>query len=318
MAQSAVSEERFIEVPRLPEGRTVELPRRGRTFIREVAAAVNRGSGPAGHRSNPSVTFLLLHGWTVTTDMNFHRVMCDLADQTGARVIGMDQRGHGRGIRPKALFRLEDCADDVGALITELDLKNVIVVGYSMGGAIAQLVAKRHPDLIAGAIFCATTCVFGPEVKQPFGIRDIVGPAMATGLTVMPPAARRALLARVLTVRRSELVPEWMREEIRRSDPAMIAQAGVAIGRFDARPWIGTLTMPTAVVKTLRDETVSPRRQQLLIDGLTNVTVHECDADHRAAVTQPVLFLEALVAAINSVTRNQSQTGDFASSNPVG
>ena len=55
------------------------------------------------------------------------------------RVIAMDHRGHGRGIRTFAPFRLADCADDAAGLLSELGIKKVIPVGYSMGGPIALL-----------------------------------------------------------------------------------------------------------------------------------------------------------------------------------
>lgn len=292
----------FAQSPLLPDGRLVDLPGRGTTFIRDIPSrALQQASAP---------TIILIHGWTVTTDVNFHEVFFPLADRTGARIIGMDQRGHGRGIRPRALFRLDECADDVAALIDELKLERVIVVGYSMGGAIAQWLAKRHPTKLMGAIFCATTCHFGPEEKK-LGMWDFLMPALATGLTVMPSSIRHAALSRVAMFRRTEEVPEWIREEAGRSDPAMIVQAGIVIGKFDARPWLNRLTLPTAVVKTTQDTTVSPRRQQVLIDGLPNVTVHECDADHRAAVTRPELYVHAVTSAIASIeARAQDRSTD--------
>ena len=283
----------FAATPNLPDGCVVHLPGRGDTFVYDVAATLPGAP-----------TLVLLHGWTVTAALNFHEALLPLAEKTGARVIGMDQRGHGRGIKPRALFRLDDCADDVGALIDVLALERVIVVGYSMGGAVAQLTAKRHPGKVMGAIFCATTCYFGQEKKSAqTKVWDVVMPAVATGLTLMPPSARQAVLGRFLMIRRGESVPEWMKSEIRNSDPAMLTQAGIVIGRFDARPWLKDLTLPAAVVKTLRDQTVLPRRQQVLIDNLPNVTVHECDADHRAAVSSAPLFVKTLSAAVASVQR---------------
>ena len=78
---------------------------------------------------------------------------------------------------PKRCSSWMMCADDVSALIDEFQLTDVIVLGYSMGGAIAQWLAKRHPEKIVGAIFCATTCHFGPEQKT-FGVSDIVMPGI--------------------------------------------------------------------------------------------------------------------------------------------
>ena len=43
-------------------------------------------------------------------------------------------------------MRLADCADDVAALVDELGVTKVIAAGYSMGGPVAQLLWRRHPD----------------------------------------------------------------------------------------------------------------------------------------------------------------------------
>ena len=92
--------------PPLPPGRPVDLPGRGTTFVREQA-------GPPG-----APTLLLLHGWTATGDLNW----CTAFPALGRRwrVISIDHRGHGRGIRDGRAFSLEDCADDAAALLAVL------------------------------------------------------------------------------------------------------------------------------------------------------------------------------------------------------
>src|SRR5512144_2530000 len=89
--------------PWLPPGRHVELTGRGTTFVRELA-------GPPG-----APTLVLLHGWTATADLNWFTCFAELGRRF--RVLSMDHRGHGRGIRSRRVFRLEDCADDVAALL---------------------------------------------------------------------------------------------------------------------------------------------------------------------------------------------------------
>ncbi len=101
---------------------------------------------------------MLLHGWTVTADINFFTAYELLGRHF--RVITLDHRGHGGGIRTNDVFRLEDCADDVAVLIDTLRLGSVIVVGYSMGGAIAQLMCHRHPTLVDGVVLCSTARMF--------------------------------------------------------------------------------------------------------------------------------------------------------------
>ncbi len=116
--------------PACPPGRVMNLPGRGEVFVRDS------GGAPA----NPVV--LLLHGWTASADLNFFPVYACLAESY--RVIALDLRGHGRGMRSIAPFSLEDCADDAAALLEQLGAGRVIVVGYSMGGPVGLLLARRH------------------------------------------------------------------------------------------------------------------------------------------------------------------------------
>src|ERR1700730_4576693 len=90
----------------VPAGRPVLLPGRGTTFVREVA-------GP-----DDAPVLMLLHGWTATGALNW--LACFESLGRAFRVVALDHRGHGRGIRSRRPFRLEDCADDVAALAGEL------------------------------------------------------------------------------------------------------------------------------------------------------------------------------------------------------
>jgi 3-oxoadipate enol-lactonase len=275
-----------------PEGRFVTLPGRGKTYIYELP----------GPRDAPTV--ILLHGWTATAALNFSRVMTPLSAKF--HVVAMDIRGHGRGIRPRPFFRLEDCADDVIALADELALDKVIPIGYSMGGTIAQLVAYRHPGRVSGLVLCATARTFKSQGRDRLLWEGTMGIA-ATMLTMAPSGVRQQLLDRFVLVRAKPDTPQWMLDEIKRNDPAFVVQAGLALGRFDAGDWIGTLgrdgttTIPTAVVVTTKDTTVATPRQRALAKALSGGTTYEVEAGHRAAVTDPHLFLSALLAALADV-----------------
>jgi 3-oxoadipate enol-lactonase len=124
----------------------MELPGRGTTFVRHV-------EGPPG-----APTLVLLHGWTATADLNWFTTYHPLGRQY--RVIAIDHRGHGRGIRSKKAFRLEDCADDAVAVCDVLGIERFVPVGYSMGGPIAQLIWRQHPERVAGLVLCATSGYF--------------------------------------------------------------------------------------------------------------------------------------------------------------
>lgn len=271
--------------PTLPPGRYLELPGRGVTFVRDQP-------GPAA-----KLPIVLLHGWTVTADLNFFTVYGGLRDV--GRVIAVDQRGHGRGIHSKDRFRLEDVADDLAATLDALDTPRAIVVGYSMGGAVAQLMAHRHPERTAGLILCSTSCRFRRSTEQRF-LWDRVIPATAAALSYTPDSLRLGLFEK-FAMTRSTTAPRWMREQISRNDPAAMVQAGAAIGGFDASSWIANLPMKVASIVTTKDSTVSPTWQRATARR-ANATAYEIDADHRAAVSHPELFVPALRQAIAHVT----------------
>ena len=126
--------------PPIPLGRRVSLPGRGTTFVREV-------SGPPG-----APTLLLLHGWVASGGLNWFRAFETLGREF--HILAPDLRGHARGVRSTGAFQLTDCADDLAALLDTLAVGPVLVAGYSMGGSVAQLLARRHPELVAGLVLC--------------------------------------------------------------------------------------------------------------------------------------------------------------------
>src|SRR5947199_1060592 len=208
----------------LPPGRAVQLPGRGTTWVREAA-------GPPG-----AATVVLLHGWTATADLNWAPTYGPLSRYF--RVLAMDHRGHGRGIRARRPFRLEDCADDVAAMADATGTDQFIVVGYSMGGPVAQLTWKRHRDRVTGLVLCATSRRFsGSDVRERAMFSGLFGLSMAA--RVAPARMRQAMIGAMIN-RRSTQTPltAWAIDELSRHDPAELLQAGYAIGGFDSRSWI--------------------------------------------------------------------------------
>lgn len=211
----------------------------------------------------------------------------------------MDHRGHGRGIRSRRRFRLADCADDAAALIDQLGTGPVIAVGYSMGGPVAQLLWRRHPDKVAGLVLCATTRTFASRAQEKAGFLAMGGASFAARLT--PGIARQALARRLIGSRGDRSIQAWIQQELQRTDWTAVLEAGQALGQYDARGWIGEVDVPTAVVATMRDGMVVPARQLALARAIPGATVHPVQGDHTACVTDPGRFVPALLAGCASV-----------------
>lgn len=271
----------------LPDERPLTLAGRGRLHLREM-------EGPPG-----APTVLLLHGWTVTADLNWFATYAALAERF--RVLAIDHRGHGRGIRSRRPFRLDDCADDAAAVAAEVGVDRLIPVGYSMGGPVAQLMWRRHPDLVAGLVLCATARSFdSPDIRSRLWFSSLLGLSVASRVT--PVHLRRQLAGNLIRRRlQGGELADWGTAEMEQNDPTAVLEAGWALGRFRSHDWIGGVDVPTAVVVTALDQVVSPRRQRELAGAIPGAEVVEVPGDHGACVTDAPRFVPALLHACTTV-----------------
>lgn len=276
----------------LPLGRRIVLEGRGTSFVRDVA-------GP----TPDAPTVLLLHGWFASGGLNWFRAFEPLSRHF--RVVAPDLRGHGRGIRHTRRFRLGDCADDCAALIGELGCGPVIACGYSMGGPVAQLLWRRHPDLTAGLVLSATSSSFIPVLQQRMAFTAAMAAAAGTTrvgqvVAYVPPPLRRAAMSRLGATDRPETMREWAGQEFRRHDIRMLMEAGNSIATFSSRRWIGEVDVPSAVLVTTRDRAVLPVQQVRLALAIPRAEIRRYDEGH----TSPVLhsFGAAITDACLSVS----------------
>ncbi len=87
-------------------------------------------------------------------------------------VIMPDARGHGKSSVPDYGYRYEDHANDVAGLIKTLELNAPILMGHSMGGMTAAVVASHNPKLLGGLILADPTFI-SPKVQHEVRDSDI-------------------------------------------------------------------------------------------------------------------------------------------------
>lgn len=265
----------------LPDGRLIDLPGRGQTFIREVPGPPN------------AATLLLLHGWTATADLNWFACFDELGKHF--RVIAPDQRGHGQGIRATGSFKLEDCADDAAAIADVLGINTFIPVGYSMGGTVAQLLWRRHEARVRGLVLCSTAPHFSSSREERLGFLGVTGLAALARLT--PAQARDWLTEQIYLQRKSEGVEPWAIQQMATHDWLHIIEAGSAIGGFNSLDWLGDVDVPTSVVVTTQDTVVPVERQQRLVEAIANVRAFHVEAGHNAVYAAADRYVPVLLEA---------------------
>ncbi|MCB0164803.1 MAG: alpha/beta hydrolase [Anaerolineae bacterium] len=87
-------------------------------------------------------------------------------------VIMPDARGHGRSSVPDCGYRYEDHANDVAGLIDTLRLPPPVLLGHSMGGMTAAVVATLKPNLLRGLILADPTFL-SPKVQREVRDSDV-------------------------------------------------------------------------------------------------------------------------------------------------
>jgi 3-oxoadipate enol-lactonase len=276
-------------VDQLLEGRMVELSGRGRTFVIDV---------PGPRPGSPVV--VLLHALGTTAHLSWALAIGDLARTH--RVITLDQRWHGRGIRSER-FGFSDCADDVVALLDELGVERAVIAGYSMGGAIAQLVWHQHPDRVAGLVLCSTARNFRGLKRERFFFPVMTGVTQALAGHALGRVERlAATLPEVPSMDRSDSA-SWGRTEFRSTSAWTIPEVLAELGRFNSAGWIGEVDVPTAVVVTEKDHTIPERRQRKLAASIRGASLYTAAGGHASIVLGSRTWLPVFREALAEVTR---------------
>ena len=232
--------------------------------------------GPPG-----APTLLLLHGWMASGGLNWFRVFDALGEHFN--VIAVDMRGHGRGIRNGRRFRLADCADDAAATLDLLGVGPVIAVGYSLGGPVAQLLWRRHPEKVEGLVLCSTAHRLMPGVREQWIFATVM--AVAAGSTRLGQIATKVPVRRVqrlfpvATAARPSSIRTWARAEMGRHSARMVMEAGVAMSNYRAK-WINKIDVPTSVLVTTKDRAIPPIAQAQMALAIPGSTIHTVEDGH--------------------------------------
>ncbi len=280
----------------LPSPTRIALPERGATSVWD--------SGPPTESTRAPL--LLLHGWNIDAPANFGYAFDALS--VDRRVVMFDQHGHGEGVRPTSRFTLDDAAADAIAVLDQLDIHRAVIVGYSMGGAIAQLVARRAPHRCAGAILMATADRFcdSRRDQRQFAVFH----RGARVLDALPAPARDRAFDRIAGAA-CKKYPDWVLETVKQADPVALLDAAASLGTFDSTEWSGALTPPVAFVYTSRDSVVPPRRQIRLANALGVVHMHSVDADHDLPIRDDPRFARAILKTVAAIDQSHDATSPW-------
>jgi len=175
-------------------------------------------------------TYYELHGkdgapWLVLS----HSLACSVrmwdpqieALKSSYRILAYDTRGHGASGAPSGEYTLELLADDLKALLDELDVRNPHYCGLSMGGMIGQTFALKYPGVFRTLMLADTTSHYPPDTWPTWHQRT--GIAQDKGMEpIVQPTLER-----------------WFTEPFRKSNPEAVAAIGRLIASTPVAGYVG-------------------------------------------------------------------------------
>ena len=171
----------------------------------------------------------------------------------------------------------------------------MLAVGYSMGGPIASLLARDHPEWVTGVVLGATAMDWSGRRMRTFW-RTMAVLRLAMGLA--PESFwQRGLRAGGFP---ESQITTWTAAELSRGNSVDIAEAGRELGRYDSRAWIAGLDAPGAVIVTTQDTAVPPSKQRALAAAMS-APEFEVRGDHTAVITRADEFNAQLLKALDAV-----------------
>ena len=219
------------------------------------------------------------------------------------RCISWDHRGQGQSDVPKLrAISIEDCYADAVALIEQLGVAPVHIVGLSMGGFVAMRLAARRPDLVRSCVLLETSAEAEPAENVPkyrtlnrmakwFGLRIVANKVMPImfGTTFLSDPAR--------SVERDV----W-RERLSRNRRDIWRAVNGVIEREAIMPELGHITAPTLIMVGDEDVATVPLKSERIhaaIRGSKLVRIPH--AGHSSSIEQPVHVTAAIEAWVGRV-----------------
>jgi pimeloyl-ACP methyl ester carboxylesterase len=210
------------------------------------------GEGPA---------VVLIHGWPLNADMWESQALF-LAEQ-GFRVISYDRRGFGRSEQPFSGYDYDTLTDDLDALLETLDLSQVTLVGFSMGGGEAARYLGRRGGARAarGVLISAVTPFLLKTPDHPGGVDAAVFDGMAQAvrkdraqfLTDFAPGFYGNSL---LEQKASPAVLQWFVAMAMMASPQATLACIRSFSETDFRKDLEAITVPMMVIHGSADKTV--------------------------------------------------------------
>jgi pimeloyl-ACP methyl ester carboxylesterase len=244
---------------------------------------------------------VFIHGWTLSSAI--WRAQTDWLARQGLRAIAYDRRGHGQSSKPHSGYDYESLTAGLSILLERLDLRDVVLVGHSMGaGEVVRYMARHGTRRIGRVMLVAPTTPYALKTEDnPHGVDRAVYDRMVAALQTNRQGYLAAGAPSLLGRNAEPILVDWAMSIALQAAPQ--AQIGClrAFSETDFRPDLGAVTVPALILHGTADSPIAPvnaRRTQQGIAG-SRVEIYE-GAPHALFVTEEDRFNRDLLAFARS------------------
>lgn len=245
---------------------------------------------------------VLIHGWPLSAES--WKAQVPALQEAGFRVVAYDRRGFGRSDKKARGYDYDTLAEDLDGILNELDLNDVTLVGFSMGGGeVARYITEFGEARLRSVVFAAAVPPYllqgddnpeGPLTKQQAA-------AMSKDLTADEDSFYDGFTTQFFSVGGQLKVTEAQRQEAitlcHQADKKAALKAMKSFGTTDFRDDLANVTVPTLVIHGDGDATVpfegSGARTHAAIPHSELVVL--TDAPHGCNVSHADQFNAALI-----------------------
>ncbi|MCF1469574.1 alpha/beta hydrolase [Agrobacterium vitis] len=204
---------------------------------------------------------VLIHGWPLTGDMFEYQTLALL--EAGFRVITYDRRGFGQSGHPADGYNYDTFADDLASVIDSLELQDVSLVGFSMGGGeIARYLSRHGASNVSKAVLVASVAPYLlKDASNPEGVDASVFEGMKEDIrkdrfAFLQSFAKTFYGVGLVTSPVSQGILDWSFILGVMASPKATIDCVDAFGKTDFRPDLAAFTIPTLVIHGTADKTV--------------------------------------------------------------
>ena len=217
------------------------------------------------------------------------------------RCIAVDLRGFGESSAAEP-WSMDRYADDVAALLRELDIPRAVVAGLSMGGYVAFSVWRRHPELVRALVLCDTKS--GPDDEKGRAARtDMIALLHDRGPSAIADRMIGGMIGKTTRDKNPDLV-EGMHRMMSLAPAAGVEGALRALmDRVDSLPTLATITVPTLIVVGEEDALTPVAESRAMHHAITGSRLEVlAGAGHASNVERPAAFNHVLSEFLTSLT----------------